>query len=145
MNEAVREVASTLARAQYRAVLQQHDVIVWFDVAPRRLRVHEDRNNDGLVQAGEPVTYVQLPDGVVFGRGPAPALPMGLGPVTFKQRFGTPYVTFHRNGSASEAGGLYLTAVGNAEARDARAIEVERSTGRASWFVYDGSAWKRGF
>jgi len=145
MNEAVREVASALARAQYRAVLNQHDVIVWFDVAPRRLRVHEDRNNDGQVQASEPVTHVQLPDGVVFGRGPAPARPMGLGPVTFKQRFGTPYVTFHRNGSASETGGLYLTAVGNPEARDARAVEIERSTGRASWFLHDGSGWKRGF
>ncbi len=145
MNEAVREVSSTLARAQYRAVLHQHDVIVWFDVTPRRLRVHEDRNNDGVVQANEPVTAVELPEGVVFGRGPAPARPMGLGPVTFRQRFGTPYVTFHRNGSASEAGGLYLTATGTPVARDARAVEVERSTGRASWFFHDGNAWQRGF
>jgi len=145
MNEAVREVASTLARAQYRAVLQQHDVIVSFEVGARRLRIHEDRNNDGRVQADEPVTYYALPEGVVFGRGPAPPLPMGLGPVTFRQRFGTPYVTFHRNGSASETGGLYLTAVGAPEASDARAVEVERATGRASWYLYDGKAWKRGF
>lgn len=145
MNEAVREVASTLARAQYRAVLQQHDVVVWFDVAARRLRVHDDRNNDGDIQAGEPVTVVALPDGVVFGRGGAPALPMGLGPVTFRQRFGTPYVTFQRNGSAGEAGGLYLTAAGSTEPADSRAVEVERATGRASWFLHDGTAWKRGF
>lgn|SRR5690606_4379475 len=149
LNEAVREVTSTLARAQYRAVLHQYDVVVWFEVTPRRLRVHEDRNNDGVVQAGEPVTVVPLPDGVVFGRGSAPALPMGPGPVTFKQRFGTPFVTFHRNGTASEAGGLYLTAVrpagAPAQAEDTRAVEVERSTGRASWLLHDGSGWKRGF
>ncbi|HEX7091173.1 MAG TPA: prepilin-type N-terminal cleavage/methylation domain-containing protein [Longimicrobiales bacterium] len=143
LNEAAREVAAALARAQYRALLHQYDVVVWFEVTDRRVRIHDDRNNDGLVQPGEPVSAVALPDGVVFGRGSAPQRAMGPGPVTFRQRLGVPYVTFHRNGSASEAGGLYLTSTRPGSAA-ARAIEVERATGRATWLLFDGSSWRGG-
>jgi Tfp pilus assembly protein FimT len=143
LNEATRDVAAALARAQYRALLHQYDVVVWFEVTQRRIRIHDDRNNDGLIQPGEPLSAVALPDGVVFGHGSAPQRAMGPGPVTFRQRQGVPYVTFHRNGSASEAGGLYLTST-RAGSAAARAIEVERATGRATWLFYDGSSWREG-
>ena len=143
LNEAAREVMTALARAQYRALVHQYDVVVWFEVTDRRIRIHDDRNNDGLVQPGEPVSAVALPDGVVFGRGSAPQRAMGPGPVTFRQRLGVPYLTFHRNGSASEAGGLYLAST-RPGSRAARAIEVERATGRATWLIYDGTSWRGG-
>jgi hypothetical protein len=58
-------------------------------------------------------------------------------------------VIFYRNGSASESRGVYLAST-RAQAdpafvRDVRAIHVERATGRAEWWHYDGSTWVRGF
>jgi len=62
---------------------------------------------------------------------------------------GLPEVTFYRNGSASEAGGAYLTSrrsIGDPKyVIDNRAMRVERATGRAEWWHYDGTTWVRGF
>jgi hypothetical protein len=58
-------------------------------------------------------------------------------------------VTFYRNGSASEAGGAYITsrrAIGDPKyVSDNRAMRVERATGRAEWWHYSGTTWVRGF
>ena len=75
---------------------------------------------------------------------------MGNGPVTFGGRQNDmPSVTFQRNGAASEAGGFYMTSTRDARtgtfAEDARAVEIERSTGRATWFRYTSSGWQREF
>ena len=64
--------------------------------------------------------------------------------------FTVPAVIFHRNGSASQSGGLYLTSVrANAgvleHQRDTRALELFRATGRPEWYRYDGTNWTRGF
>jgi hypothetical protein len=60
-----------------------------------------------------------------------------------------PAVVFHRDGSASEAGGFYLTstraATSGAHVEDTRAIELERATGRASWYKYGPPLWRRAF
>lgn len=147
---AVRELGSTLLAAQRLAVTRQHNVIVAFDVPNGRLRLHEDSNNNGLLDDGEAIRFVVLGEGIVFGRGGAPARPMGDGPVTFGGRQNDmPSVTFQRNGAASEAGGFYVTSTRDARtgtfAEDARAVEIERSTGRATWFRYTSSGWQREF
>lgn len=147
---AIRELGSTFLAAQRLAVTRQHHVIVAFDVDNNRIRIHEDANNDGRIDEGELVRFVELAEGIVFGRGGAPARPMGSGPVVFNGRQdGLPSVTFQRNGAASEAGGFYVTSTRDARtgsyAKDARAIEIERSTGRAMWFRYTPSGWQREF
>ena len=44
-----------------------------------------------------------------FGIGRRPALPQGAGPVSFRDTgSGDPTLTFHRNGSASASGVVYL-------------------------------------
>ena len=62
---------------------------------------------------------------------------------------GLPVVIFYRNGSASESRGVYLTSTraqtDPAYVQDVRAIHVERATGRAEWWHYDGAHWVRGF
>jgi hypothetical protein len=67
--------------------------------------------------------------------------------VSFTRRLtGMPALVFRRDGSASESGGLYLTTTRarlTATPQDARSIEVVRATGRAEWYRYDGSAWRR--
>jgi prepilin-type N-terminal cleavage/methylation domain-containing protein len=147
---AMQAVGTSLMVAQRLAVTRQHDVAVRFDLAGQALLIHEDANNNAQVDAGERVRRVVLGDKVVFGRGSAPAAPAvgPANPVTFtKTAEGFPVVTFHRNGSASEAGGFYLTSrralTTGLHSDDARAVEIERATGRAAWYRYGNGTWTR--
>jgi prepilin-type N-terminal cleavage/methylation domain-containing protein len=56
VSSAVREVTTTLTYAQRLAVSLQHDVRVSFDSSNNRLRVHEDTDNDGVMDNTERVT-----------------------------------------------------------------------------------------
>lgn len=149
-NGAMQGVGTTLLAAQRLALTRQHDVVVVFDDVAGVVRVHDDGNDNGVVDAGEHVSVTPLGDLVVFGLGGAPPLDGGAGAVTFtRTEGGRPAVTFHRSGSASESGVAYLTsrrAMANSGfAEDTRAIQVERATGRASWYRYRPSGWQRGF
>lgn len=146
----MQAVGTALLASQREAVARQHDVAVLFDVPGRSLRVLYDTNNNRATDPGERVRVVALDEHVVFGRGAAPARAFGTGVVGFtRQIAGMPAVVFHRNGSASEAGGVYLTsrraAGGTSHVSDTRAVEMVRATGRPEWFRYDGDQWKRGF
>lgn len=149
---AMRGVGTTILVAQRLAVSRQYDVAIRFDLSSQALLIHEDANNNRIVNAGERLRRLPLGEKVAFGRGGAPPEP-SLGtadPVTFTQRAeGLPVVTFHRNGSASEAGGFYLTSrralTSPQHVNDARAIEIERATGRAAWYRYTGSVWVKEF
>ncbi len=153
VDSAMQGIGTTLLVAQRLAVTRQHDVIVRFDVPGAALMVHEDADNDGAVDPGERVRRFPLGEHIVFGRAGASAGPIpGSGSeVTFTRRVdGMPAVIFHRNGSASEAGGFYLTSkravLNPGHEADARAVEVERGTGRASWYRYTSTGtWVRGF
>ncbi len=146
LNAAGQAVGATLLAVQRQAITQQHDIIVQFDATQQLMRIHEDRNNDGLVDAGERVRGVSLGEHVIYGLGGATARPMGPGPINFtKVVRGLPAVVFHRDGSASEAGGFYLTYATGTHAKDTRAIELERATGRALWFRYLPPNWKKVF
>lgn len=148
VNTAMQTAGLMLLSAQRLAVTRQHDVIVGFDEGSAAIRVHEDADNDGVIDAGEHVRRRPLGDNVVFGRAGAPPYAIGAGPVTFTQtRDGLRAVTFHRNGSASEYGGVYLTsrrAAQSGRADETRALEVERATGRTTWYRH-GTQWLRGF
>jgi prepilin-type N-terminal cleavage/methylation domain-containing protein len=143
-----RVVATTLSHAQRLAVSEQSDVRVGFDLANNQIRVHEDRNNDNVIDANERVVFTSLPEGVSFGRGPAIARPMGEETVTFtRTQAGLPVLVFHRDGTTSENGGVYLSTVSGlsvGRTADVRAVEVTRATGRASWFSFATGAWKAG-
>ncbi|MEA3244609.1 MAG: hypothetical protein U9Q74_00490, partial [Gemmatimonadota bacterium] len=103
------------------------------------------------VDAGEHVRSVRLGESIVFGRGSAPAYaPLGSDGVVFTKKVGgLPAVVFHRDGSASEAGGFYVTSVvasrGSDRPTDARVVTVERATGRASWLRYGANGWVKLF
>ncbi|MDH4045124.1 MAG: prepilin-type N-terminal cleavage/methylation domain-containing protein [Gemmatimonadota bacterium] len=148
VNSAMQTAGLLLISAQQQAVTRQHDFVVGFDAPNGSIRVHQDANNDGKIDAGERVRNWPLGDNVVFGRGGAPAFAIGQPAVTFTQvREGLPSVIFHRSGSASEYGGFYLTSRRSALgglSRDARAIEVERATGRATWYRYVNQ-WSKDF
>jgi hypothetical protein len=149
MDGAARGSMAALVAAQRLAVSRQHDVVITFDTVHVRLRIHQDRNNDGLVNEGEPIRTVNLDEGVAFGRGQAPAMGTDAGAVTFTERQDQlPALRFIRNGSASEEGTFYLTSTRTGQGakyeRDARAVRVERSTGRVMWYSYNPPAWREG-
>ena len=145
-------VGSALIASQRQAIAKQHNVIVVFDQANSVMRIISDDNNNGRSDAGEAVRSIALGDRVRYGLGYAPAMPWGSGAISFTGTDGAsglPAVTFYRNGSASESKGVYLCStralVDAKYVSDVRAIHVERATGRAEWFHYDGSTWVRGF
>jgi prepilin-type N-terminal cleavage/methylation domain-containing protein len=148
VSAAVRAVTSSLTYAQRLAVSLQHDVRVSFDSANSRLRVHEDLDNDNVMDGGERVTYTPLDNGVIFGRGTAPAFTFGANSFNFNGRQGgLPMLVFRRDGSASESGGFYLNAiraVAQANPSKTRAGEIVRSSGRIIWYSYGSFAWVRG-
>lgn len=150
VNSSMQVLGTTMLTVQRQAITQQHDIVVRFDIAEHRLRIHEDRNNNGTVDDGEHTRSVQIGEGIVFGRGSAPAMAMGNGPVVItKQIGGLPALVFHRDGSASEAGGFYVTSLreinqgGHPE--DTRAVMVARATGRSNWFRYRSDGWVKAF
>ena len=153
VSAAVRGVTAGLTYAQQLAVSLQSDVRVSFDSTNRRLRIHEDTDDDGVVDAGERVTSTNLDEGVTFGRGTATAITYSDGTTgtgTFNIAGtcnGLPCIVFRRDGSASENGGFYLNTIKSLAANrtnTVRAGEIVRSSGRIIWYTYATGAWTRG-
>lgn len=149
VNGAVRAVTGLLNRAERLAVTDQYNVNVLFDVAHQAIMIHEDANNDNIIQGTERVRSYPLGEGVIFGLGGAPARLYTTTPISFTHtQNGMPEIIFRRDGSASENGGFYITTTtsqNSARPQDARSIEVIRSTGRADWYQYTGSTWLQKF
>jgi prepilin-type N-terminal cleavage/methylation domain-containing protein len=148
VNSAVRSMTSSLTYAQRLAVTLQHDVRVSFDVPNGRLRIHEDANNNGLMDGAERVTSLPFDGGVVLGRGAAPPAAFGAAAVNFTQtQGGLPVVVFRRDGTASENGGFYLTtarSVIQGNPYRSRAGQIIRGSGRVIWQRYTNTGWQRG-
>jgi len=145
-------VGTAFISAQRQAIAKQYNVIIVFDHVSNNLRIIGDANNNGQLDPGEPVRSIYLGDRVRYGLGFASPLAWGASAISFtgtEGSTGLPAVTFYRNGSASESRGIYLAStraqVDAAFVKDVRAIHVERATGRAEWWHYDGSTWIRGF
>ncbi len=149
MDGAARGIVAALVSAQRQAVVRQHDVIVAIDTVNRRLRIHQDRDNNGQIDADEPIRQVPLDDGVVFGLDGAPALFGGATLGFTDTQDGMPVVRFIRSGSAGEEGHIYLTSSRTATTsdypKDTRAVKVDRATGRVTWYYYKPDQWKEGF
>ncbi|MCH7533963.1 MAG: prepilin-type N-terminal cleavage/methylation domain-containing protein [Gemmatimonadetes bacterium] len=148
LNSALNEVASVVIASKSKAILRQHDVILVFDEAESEFRILLDENNSATADDGESFRTVQLHEGARFGLGGAPTFSSGSAPITFAKRFGgLPRLSFHRNGSASEEGVIYLTsarAENGGFPEDARAIAVDRATGQVRCMSYSSLVWKRG-
>lgn len=141
LDSAVIEVGTSLTAQQRNAVLRQHDVVLAFDSAQSRLRVHYDMNNDAVVDPTEQWFMIELGDGVAFGRGATPARPMSDQSLSMTQtQSGLPSLTFRRNGSASEESIIYLTSIRGFE-EDGRAVEIQRATGRVTCYSYASGSW----
>jgi prepilin-type N-terminal cleavage/methylation domain-containing protein len=150
VDAAMQTVSSTLVAQQRISTLKQHDIVVAFDVAGGRLRIHEDANNDGIIDSDERVRLLALETDARFGVGVAAPRPGFPGPVAISRQQETwPALTFRRSGSTSEEAVIYLTtavaAAGGGHAGHTRAIHVERATGRVSTFAAGPTGWQRRF
>jgi prepilin-type N-terminal cleavage/methylation domain-containing protein len=150
VDAAMQNVGTLLQTSQRLAVTRQHNIIVAFDVANEAIRVVDDTNNNGVADAGEHVRKVPLNDLIVFGLGGATPMSGVSGPISYVKTFaGLPCVTFHRDGSASEAGGIYITSLraarGTGYPGDTRLIQTARASARVSWYRASPPNWVRGF
>jgi prepilin-type N-terminal cleavage/methylation domain-containing protein len=149
VNGAVRGVTALLARAERMAVTDQYNVNVLFDVTNNAIKIHEDANNDNVIQNDERVRSYPLGEGIVFGKGDAPTRLYTPAPISFTRQMGAlAEIIFRRDGSASENGGFYITtttALNSSRPQDARSIEITRATGRVEWYQYSGAQWVKRF
>jgi prepilin-type N-terminal cleavage/methylation domain-containing protein len=148
LDAALVVVASNFTAQQRNSVMRQHNIVLAVDSANGHLRIHHDLDNDGTLDSAEPRSVVELEEGVVFGRGGAPARAWGSAMTSITEtQDGMPALTFRRNGSASEQSILYLTSqrasttAGSAYLQDTRAIEIERATARVRCYSYDTGTW----
>lgn len=149
LDAAAKEVRASITTARGRALLQQHDMVLTFDVDGDRLYVLDDADNSGATNGAEERRMAQLPDGVKFDRGGAAAIQGESGALSLtKVSESLPALTFHRNGAASEEAILYITSVraagGDGFPQDTRALMVERATGRVRCLSYRTGAWVEG-
>jgi Tfp pilus assembly protein FimT len=149
VDAAIQSAVSVLMSSRGEAIMRQHDVMVLFDTENRALRIVSDLNNNGEIDSGEPSRDVVLEDAVTFGQGGAAALFDQSSVVSLeKQVSNTPTLIFRRSGSASEEGVIYLTSMrgdaGTAFPGDARALFIERATGRVSCYSYRTLTWTEG-
>lgn len=147
-NSGARVLATTLSYAQRQAVSQQADIRVAFDVANNQIRVHEDRNNDNVIDLNERVGFTSLPEGLTFGRSTAVPRSLGAEVVSFtRTQSDLPLLIYRRDGTASENGVIYVTTIAGlslGRSADVRAVEVARATGRANWYSFATGSWKEG-
>ena len=149
LDAAGHEVTSKVAVSRGQAILRQHDIVLTFDESGDRFYVLYDADNNGSTTSGELRSMVQLPERVKFDRGGAPAINGMTHAISFtKVSESLPALRFHRNGSASEEGVIYLTSVraaGNSGfPQDTRALKVERATGSVRCLSYRTLAWVEG-
>jgi type II secretory pathway pseudopilin PulG len=142
----VRTVQGALQQATRYSVQRQHDIVVCFDIAGKRVMTIDDRNNNGAIDADEKVSWRPLEDGVRFA---APPAAIGTNPVAAVagnnlQLVNTyPSVIFHRDGATSSDVQVYITST-RPDPTDFKALSVTQSTGRVDYYSYRTGAWVRG-
>lgn len=141
----VRIVRAALQAAQRSAIARQSAVVVGIDEAASRLRIHEDADADGTVDAAERVRTEPLQEGVVIA-APGAGVNGGGGAAVvgtnLRERDGLPTVTFRRDGSASSDLEVYLRAR-TGEDGSWRAVTVSPGTGRVDAWRLSGTEWRR--
>jgi hypothetical protein len=145
---AAHRVRAAMRQAQRMAQVQQHNVLVSFDTSKHRIRIVEDSNNDGSLNAGERVAWRPLEQADDFSRPP-----LRLGGAAAKgsiwgnkliTRDGYPSLVFDRSGSPSSELEIYLRS--RQRGRESRrAVAVSAGTGRTDWYTYVApSTWRHG-
>lgn len=141
----VRVVQAMMQQGHRLAIQRQHDVLFSVDVAGGRVRLVEDRNNNGAADAGERVVWRSLEQGLLFSRPSrgvnGPVTDAFVGPRL--RALDLPTLIFRRSGSVSSEAQLYLTSA-RGVTTDFRAVLLTQSTGRTASFQMKASGWQPG-
>lgn len=147
-DNAARAVSGAIMRAQRTAVQRQYTVNLAFDTARRRMRIVEDTNMNGLIEAADRTTWMPMSEKARFA-APASALtgaPTGTGAVRgpqLRQVLGLPSVNFLRSGGATSEAVAYVEAISRGRI-ERRAVTLAGGTGRPETFRFTDNAWRRG-
>ena len=138
-----QQVRSVFLTSQRTSLTRQYDVIISIDTVKSELRIAEDRNNSGTVDAGEVRFWrpTGQAEGNIFSVPPrgfstTSVLTSVVGS-QLKLVDGLPSIVFHRDGSASSNAEIYVsnTSKGRTEYR---CITLTRSTGRSDLYRLNG-------
>ena len=149
VDTAARAVSMSMMVAQRDAVSRQQNVIISFDTAAHVVRTVWDLNNNGIADAGEKSHPFLLPEKVMIG---LPSSVPKLGGATEVESGARttpkgPYFIMQRNGAMDRSSVMYFTtrkSMGSGPDHDVRAVAIARATGRAVWYKWNGSVWRRG-
>jgi prepilin-type N-terminal cleavage/methylation domain-containing protein len=143
----VRTVQGALMQGERFAVQRQHDMVVVFDVAGKRVLVIDDQDNDGAKGPTEKQLIRPLEDGVRFLAPPAAINGGTVAAVAGVNLLPSPAVNptiiFHRDGATSTDLQVYITST-RPNATDFKALTVTQSTGHVDYYSYSTGSWKRG-
>jgi prepilin-type N-terminal cleavage/methylation domain-containing protein len=143
----VRTVQGALMQGERFAVQRQHDMVVAFDVAGKRVLVIDDQNNNGAKDPTEKQLVRPLEDGVRFLAPPAAINGGTVAAVAGVNLLPPPAVyptiIFHRDGATSTDLQVYITST-RPNATDFKALTVTQSTGHVDYYSYSTGSWKRG-
>ena len=147
VNGAARELFTELQLARMRAISENHNVAVTFDVSNSAFSTYDDDDNDFAaagVETGEFVKTVRIRanfQGVGFGVLSSTG-PGGESPGTSVTFPGTPpRVIFMPTGLVEAVGSAYLVPSDGAGLNTQRAVTVAL-TGRVKLWKHTGSAWE---
>jgi prepilin-type N-terminal cleavage/methylation domain-containing protein len=142
----VRTTQGALMQAQRYAVQRQHDMIVSFDIAGKRVVVIDDQNNNGARDPNEKVLVRPLEDGVRFAQ-PDSAINGGGAAAVAGSRLqmigGYPSIIFHSDGATSTDLQVYITST-RPDAKDFKGLSVTQATGHVDYYSNSTGTWKRG-
>lgn len=140
-----QQVRSVFQTAQRTSITRQFDVIISFDTVRSELRIGEDKDNSGTIDANE--IRIWRPTGQ--NEGNIFAIPprrldgtVGTAAIvgsSLKSLNGFPSITFHRDGSASSDAEVYMSNASRG-VYQYRLVTLTRSTGRTDMYRYNGEA-----
>lgn len=147
MDANIRLLQNVIIGAQQTAIQRNTHVQVMFDANLHRVRILQDLNNDGVMDAGDSVRYRPLADGARFGTPPstldgaAPAYMTGPGVI----ETGNPLqraIRIAPNGALSGDVVVYLGSA-RAQPRDLRALTIVGATARTGFWSYATGTWRQ--
>ena len=150
IDAAAQQVRSVFQTAQRTSLTRQFDVIVSVDTIKGELRIAEDRNNNGAIEASEWKFWRPSGEGNRFGvpvAGLHGIVTTSVVGGSLKSIDNLPSVIFHRDGSTSSDAEIYIMSAYK-DRVDFCAIELTRSTGRTELYRLGGTtalpAWRLG-
>jgi prepilin-type N-terminal cleavage/methylation domain-containing protein len=137
--DAIAQIVRTqLQNASRASITRQHDVIVSFDTLGQQMVTTFDANNNGIIDAGERVSYRGLDTGILFAdptvKGVSGnAITAPISGATLAAINGMPSLVFHRDGSVSSDAEIYVSIAARGP-KMYRGLVVTQATGRVDWY-----------